>query len=246
MYIGSCKKKTFFILDLLKRFLKHPVFRPTRFYYDWELQTNIIHYHKTLHWFLIHETSSSFLILDLGSGNRKLSERTISFDIIFYPLVDVVGDAHALPFKTNSFDRVVVQEVLEHVRHPEKVLIEVKRVLKPKGRIYVEVPLIYPIHDKVDYWRFTPSGLDILCRDYFKPLRSGVVMGGSSAISVVLRNYFAIIFSQGRKGFRYNLGWFIGGLLTFWLKYLDELVKLQDNPLIGMVAAAHYWIGEKQ
>jgi SAM-dependent methyltransferase len=230
---------------MLKQLLKHPLLRPTRFYHDWEHKTNISHYHKILCQFLMYEISDSLLILDLGSGNRKLPGKVINLDIIAYPKVNVIGDAHSLPFKSEIFDKVIIQQVLEHVQSYEKVLEEVYRVLKSSGKVYIEVPLIYPIHDELDFWRFTPKGLDILCRRYFKFLNSGVIMGGGSAVSVVLRTYIAVLFSRGHKGFWYNLGWFIGGLLTFWFKYLDELLGAQDNPLMDMVAAAHFWIGEK-
>jgi ubiquinone/menaquinone biosynthesis C-methylase UbiE len=45
----------------------------------------------------------------------------------------VVGDAHDLKFKTASFDAIFCLEVLEHVRNPEKVLKEFRRVLKKGG-----------------------------------------------------------------------------------------------------------------
>lgn len=44
-----------------------------------------------------------------------------------------VGDAHKLKFKSATFDAVFSLEMLEHVRHPRKVLNEMKRVLKPGG-----------------------------------------------------------------------------------------------------------------
>lgn len=44
-----------------------------------------------------------------------------------------VGDAHNLHFPPNSFDAVFCLEVLEHVYHPDKVLKEFKRVMKPGG-----------------------------------------------------------------------------------------------------------------
>ena len=44
-----------------------------------------------------------------------------------------VGDAHKLEFKKETFDAVFALEVLEHVHNPEKVLREIKRVLKPNG-----------------------------------------------------------------------------------------------------------------
>lgn len=42
----------------------------------------------------------------------------------------VTGDAHQLPFDTNSFDLVVGLEVLEHVADPHQVLAEMVRVTK--------------------------------------------------------------------------------------------------------------------
>lgn len=43
----------------------------------------------------------------------------------------------ALPFADDSFDAVLSCGVLEHVSHPDDSLEELKRVLKPGGRIYV-------------------------------------------------------------------------------------------------------------
>lgn len=44
-----------------------------------------------------------------------------------------VADAHKLDFNKETFDAVFALEVLEHVHNPEKVLREIKRVLKPNG-----------------------------------------------------------------------------------------------------------------
>jgi ubiquinone/menaquinone biosynthesis C-methylase UbiE/uncharacterized protein YbaR (Trm112 family) len=44
-----------------------------------------------------------------------------------------VSLAEALPFRDNSFDRVISREVIEHVMVPQKMISEISRVLKPKG-----------------------------------------------------------------------------------------------------------------
>ena len=49
--------------------------------------------------------------------------------------VDVVGDAHSLPFKNDSFDVVLATEVLEHLKEPQRALNEMKRVLKDGGKL---------------------------------------------------------------------------------------------------------------
>lgn len=51
-----------------------------------------------------------------------------------------VADAHKLPFKAGSFDAAFSFEMLEHVYHPDKVLTEIKRVLKKGGYAVFLVP----------------------------------------------------------------------------------------------------------
>lgn len=49
------------------------------------------------------------------------------------------ADAHNIPYPDNSFNVVICTEVLEHVSNPEKVLQEIKRVLKRDGIAIVEM-----------------------------------------------------------------------------------------------------------
>jgi ubiquinone/menaquinone biosynthesis C-methylase UbiE len=53
----------------------------------------------------------------------------------------MVGDAEHLPFENNFFDEVYCYEVLEHVENLQKVLSEVKRILKKRGKFILTVPL---------------------------------------------------------------------------------------------------------
>ena len=45
----------------------------------------------------------------------------------------ILGDAYKLPFDSESFDGVVISDVLEHLDDLKKVVNEIHRVLKPKG-----------------------------------------------------------------------------------------------------------------
>ena len=51
-----------------------------------------------------------------------------------------LGDAHKLNFPPSTFDAVYALEVLEHVHDPQKVLKEIKRVLKKGGHAILLVP----------------------------------------------------------------------------------------------------------
>lgn len=56
----------------------------------------------------------------------------------------VEGDALALPFPDDSFDRVIVSEVLEHIPNDKGVLAEAVRVLRPGGLLAATVPRQLP------------------------------------------------------------------------------------------------------
>ena len=45
-----------------------------------------------------------------------------------------------LPFEDHSFDVIVSFETIEHIDHPEKFLLEIKRVLKPGGTVVISCP----------------------------------------------------------------------------------------------------------
>ena len=48
----------------------------------------------------------------------------------------VQGDAKRMPFRDGTFDRVHASWVLEHIRQPERVLREVRRILAPGGQCF--------------------------------------------------------------------------------------------------------------
>jgi len=50
------------------------------------------------------------------------------------------GDGQQLNFAAATFDWVIFQDVLEHLRQPEKALAEAHRVLKPNGHLYISTP----------------------------------------------------------------------------------------------------------
>lgn len=62
-----------------------------------------------------------------------------------------VADATALPFPDNTFDFAIALDVIEHIQDDIRVLREIKRVLKPGGRLVLTVPAhqyLFSTHDK--------------------------------------------------------------------------------------------------
>ena len=115
-------------------------------------------------------------VLDLGAGLRPfaglLPGRSIALDYRPRPDVDLVGDAHHLPFRDGSIDAIVCTEVFEHLIDPPGAAREIERVLKPGGKLVLTTRFCFPLHDRPgDHWRFTPYTLARL----FAPLDPVVV-----------------------------------------------------------------------
>jgi ubiquinone/menaquinone biosynthesis C-methylase UbiE len=49
------------------------------------------------------------------------------------------GDAEALPYADGEFDRVIASSLLSHVLHPDKVISELRRVVKPDGVVVISI-----------------------------------------------------------------------------------------------------------
>ena len=106
-------------------------------------------------------------LLDSGCGNQPfrdwyspLVDEVICLDAAPLPGVDVIGFADRLPFADQSFDTLLVTEVLEHVGDAEVAVAEIHRVLRPGGCALITVPYLYPTHEApYDFRRFTHFGL---------------------------------------------------------------------------------------
>ena len=95
-------------------------------------------------------------ILDLGSGQggtaKILSEnnKVISLDLNIVRLrlqedfkdniQRVNGDALIVPLKADSFDLIILQDVIEHVNDPQSLIISLYSLLKKKGILYLSTP----------------------------------------------------------------------------------------------------------
>lgn len=110
--------------------------------------------------------------LDVGSLNvngcvRDLFDDYTGLDMRAGPNVDVVANAHQIPFPDATFANVLCLETLEHDDAFWLTVKEMARVLAPGGTLAVTVPGIgFPKHNHpADYWRFTPEALALLLRD---------------------------------------------------------------------------------
>ena len=119
------------------------------------------------------ETPEGASVLDVGAGDAPYRElfghtdyRTGDWEQSPHEgaeVVDFVGSADALPIADRTFDVALCTQVLEHVPEPKLVLAEMARVLRPGGRLYLTVPLVWELHELPhDYYRYTSPALEHL------------------------------------------------------------------------------------
>lgn len=66
-----------------------------------------------------------------------------------------------IKLKNSSADYVIIPNLLHHIDDPMSLFKKVKKILKPKGSIFVFEPLVRELHQiPEDYSRFTPYGLN--------------------------------------------------------------------------------------
>jgi len=83
--------------------------------------------------------------LELGGGSGNLKEfapNVVSTDIVPLPWLDAVADAQSLPFANQSFDNIVLFDVLHHIENVSLFFNEALRVLRPGGRVAMMEPYI--------------------------------------------------------------------------------------------------------
>lgn len=135
------------------------------------------------HKFIANKVSqSNGVLLDIGSGigyqanfdDFSSIEKYICLDInegmlnkISYPNVTkVLADCKNMPFEDNSIDIIVASHVLEHISPLQDCISEIKRVLKPDGKLIVVLPCdpgyLWRTLTKItpSRWMFKKLGLD--------------------------------------------------------------------------------------
>ncbi len=116
-------------------------------------------------------------ILELGAGlDLHEGENLVRTDAFVYGTehLDLVADAHALPFADESFDFVFSLAVFEHLHSPWLAAQEIARVLRPGGACYTLAAFLQPLHGYPDhYFNATESGLRRLFSDDFDVVEAG-------------------------------------------------------------------------
>jgi SAM-dependent methyltransferase len=118
--------------------------------------------------------------------NKAVDKHLAALDPTTRTAVEISGESHrAKPWKEyvslnypefdlcdpvpqgRTFDTVICEQVLEHVRDPARAVQTLRDLCAPGGRLVVSTPFLIKVHELPlygmhDYWRFTPRGLRLL------------------------------------------------------------------------------------
>jgi uncharacterized protein YbaR (Trm112 family) len=149
-------------------------------------------YDPWIHRVVMQSLPASAIILDIGAGNLALDlPNVIRMDVTLTPYVDVVGDAHLMPFLPGTFDFVFSLAVIEHLRQPFVAAQEMHDVLHDGGYVYGECNFVFAYHGYPHhYFNASQQGLEQVFTP-FEKLRSGVApyQMPSAALEMVLNTY---------------------------------------------------------
>jgi SAM-dependent methyltransferase len=136
----------------------------------WEKKRSIRLLYRDFHRRLL-ESCPQGAVLDIGGGTAHIKDfrpDIVSTDILWFPGIDVVADAHRLPFADGHFAGVVLLDVLHHLERPIEFLREASRMLKPGGMLAMIEPAMTTLARRF-YGRFHDEPVD-MAADPFAPV----------------------------------------------------------------------------
>lgn len=168
------------------------------------------------------------------SNHFKYANYT-GFDYYSGKNVDVVGDAHQLSkYFDKKFDLIYSSAVLEHLAMPWIAALEMIKLLKPNGYIFVETHYSYSSHERPwHFFQFSENALHVLFPEKF----------GIRCIKKGCSNLIRGEFSETSSD--YLKGQLVGGLYChseFLGKKVDEIERLSWDyvNLEDVVGATQY------
>jgi SAM-dependent methyltransferase len=141
---------------------------------------------ESFHEFRSHSTHISWFGVDIGDSEESQSRPSLEAPVVIF-------DGVNLPFSAASVECIYSHQVFEHVRHPEPLLAELKRVLVPGGWFIGSTSQLEPYHSR-SLWNYTVPGFCTLVSAVGISIRE--VRPGIDGITLIER-----AFTRDRSGY---------------------------------------------
>jgi SAM-dependent methyltransferase len=135
-------------------------------------------------------------------------------------------DGGTTPFADGTFDQIVIVDFLEHIPHDREFVRELARILKPGGRLIVNVPHLKPRSllnrfrhsiGLTDEWHghlrpgYSVPGLALLLQPYFEVERAGTYSRTfSELVDTILNGVYEALKRRRRSGTTSTKGTIVG------------------------------------
>lgn len=195
---------------------------------------------------------SGGVLLDIGCGTKPYKdifqhEKYIGIDVPWSEIktnADATALGEALPFKDTSFDTVLILEVLEHVKNPEKVVEEISRVSKKNCNVIVSMPQIFMNHGEPhDYQRYTIHGLRALLeKNGFELKEHHKVCGTWGSTGLLLTLFFSNFYGLEKRKNRLRhtakiIVWPLCFLTQIIFAFMDIINRHAGDPACNVIVA---------
>lgn len=150
--------------------------------------------------------------IDLGCASWK-KKGYIGLDIRPHRDLDIIADAHSLPFRDKVIDRIETHNVLEHIHNPVMCLSECNRVMKLNRIIVIGIPNIMQIRR---FLRWTIKGKISISR--------GHIYGWCLPEIIYLLKF---------KGFEYVNHNFSTDSRHHKIKWIERIIAIINNRIIA-------------
>ena len=146
------------------------------------------------------KSGADVISLDINPGRLFMDKK-----------IFINADALKLPFKSNSFDLIFCSSIIEHLKKPKNMLLEIRRILKNSGLCYLSFP---------PFW--SPVGAH-----QFKPFH---YLGEKAAIKLSRKIYKV-------RSFNYNDKY--GNLYIMTIKKAKELIRASKLKIVS-ISTRHF------
>lgn len=170
-------------------------------------------------------------ILDIGSKNRRYDHLfkggVTAIDLNPRPEQNILpGDIEkGLDFPDQSFDSILCLEVFEYLENYHQAIVEIYRLLRPRGRALISIPFMY--HEHGDKIRFTKSYLATQFTK-FSSVEIKTIGNAYTTIWDVLRKKWFL----KKGGWKATLVWSL--ILNPLLKIWKNFEKIKDEYYSGI------------
>ena len=215
------------------------------------------HNNRRWHNWIVYDINDKFLqkysnsikghLVDLGCGEAPYKKYFLQFadkytgvdwsNTLHNSKIDINSNLNVeIDLKDEVADSIVSISVLEHLLEPQVFLNESFRILKKNGRMLLQVPWQWRLHEiPHDYFRYTPYALkNMFAKAGFNDVKIEATSGFFTTWLVKM-NYFTHRWVKGPKIIKWSIAiflipfWTFGQLLAPYLDMLDSDWKVETQ-----------------